>query len=182
MKINNIRKYFFGTLLALPLACSSLHAGNPQRAKEFIVMGYEGILYELKSGEGPYLRTLLELLAINSDDHSKTIEKTKAMAKSYPNIMDFAEQVIQLEQQPGKNGPLIETPPLPSGPGVYSGDQLENALNHLTRGMKITVVTKGGARFRGQFEEFVIRRLWVSGATRKSFHLKDILALEAPQL
>ncbi len=154
-----------------------------QRTKEFVVMGYEGILFELRSGEGAYLRTLLDLLKTNPDQRTKTIEQTRLLSRTYPNIMDFAEQVMKLHSESAEGASAVETQVLlPEGPNVYSGEKLENALNHLTRGMKITVFSKGGRQFSGRFEEYAVRRLWIKGASRRSFLIDDILAVEAPRL
>ena len=70
----------------------------------------------------------------------------------------------------------------PAGTSTYSGDKLENALNHLTKGMKITVFSKGGGQISGRFDEYTVHQLWITGALRKSFQLDDILAIDAPQL
>ncbi len=144
-------------------------------------MGYEGISFELSSVEGPYLRTLTELLGVNSDDRSSTLVKVRALAASNANIMDFADRVAELQVMASTLS-AVAVIPAPSGPGVYSGDRVDSALTHLTRGMKVTVFTKGGARFSGQFEEYVAGRVWLSGETRRSVLRKDILAVESSRL
>jgi hypothetical protein len=182
MSNNYQRRLLWFVVITIFFGISQLHAGDPQRTKEFIVMGYQGIIYELGSSEGPYLRTLKDLLGTNPDQGPKTIDQIRSFSKTYPNIMDFAEHVLNLASPSTGSGPSKEVVLLPSGPSVYRGDRLENALNHLTRGMKVTVYTKGGAQFNGRFEEYLIRRLWINGTSRKSFQLDDIVAIDAPEL
>jgi hypothetical protein len=163
------------------LACAVLltfgrqaHAQPENRIKEFIVMGYEGIISNLRSGDGPYLETLAELLKAPPEQRAKIIEQVRSLSQTYPNILDFAEHVGRIQ--------LTTAVTFPSGSNVYSGEQLDNALSHMTRGMKITVFSKGGAQLSGQFDEYTVHRLWINGASHTSFHLDDILAIQAPQL
>ncbi len=146
-------------------------------------MGYEGILFELRSAEGAYLRSLIELLETKSGQRVQAIEQIRSLSKTYPNIMDFAEQVIKLQNDAGVVVPSKETElSLPMGRSIYSGEKLENALNHLTKGMTMTVISKSGGQFTGQFEEYSAGRLRIRGSLRKSFLLDDIRAIDAPQL
>jgi hypothetical protein len=154
---------------------------NSERTKGFVVMGYQGIHFELESGEGPYLKTLMDLLRINPDERSKTIATVRQLSETYPNIMDFADNVALLQQDTAANNKETAVL-LPAGPSVYTGEKLENALTHLTRGMEITVFTKGGGQHKGRFEEYGAKRLWLKGAAKKSFRLDDILAIDASKL
>lgn len=154
-----------------------------QRAKEFIVMGYQGIIFEINSGSGAYIKTLMDLLNVSSDQKEQTLEKVRSLSKSNLNIMDFADQVLLLQ---GSNSSTLSTSaavvPIPTGKSIYSGDKLENALNHLTRGMGVTIFAKSGDQYKGRFEEYSVKRLSIRGASKKSFHLNDILAIDAPDL
>ncbi len=153
------------------------------RIKEFVVMGYEGIRLELRSGNGPYLKTLTDLLNVPPTDSAKTIDQIRSFSKTFPNIMDFSDQVVALrKEQKGPAGTMETSIPIPTGPGIYSGNKLENALSHLTRGMNVTVYLKTGEQVKGGFAEYNMRRLWLRGADRRSFLIDDILAIEAPQL
>ena len=167
--------------------CRATEGNNDaaQRAKEFVVMGYEGIQFELKAGEGPYLKTLTELLNTKPEDHAQTVAHIRSLSSQFPNIMDFAENVVKLRVEPvgrSMDASVPSTPPIPIGPSIYSGDKLANALDHMTRGMRITVFVKTGGRFKGRFEEYTLRRLWILGSSRQSFLLDDILAIDAPDL
>lgn len=138
-------------------------------------MGYQGLLFECRSGKGPYLQTLVELLNTPSDEQKKTMNEICGLSEKHPNIMDFAENVTAYQKGPAS----IQAPiPVPEGPGIASGENLENHLNHLTRGTAITVHAKGGGRFEGIFEEYSSRRLWIRGASKRSFHRDDIQAVE----
>lgn len=171
------------TVLFVGVPYTQAQSNGTLRTKEFVVMGYAGILFELRSGEGPYLRTLTDLLKTKLDQRAQVLKQIRSLSETYPNIMDFAEQVIKLQQESMAGSHSSETPiSLPLGPGIYSGEQLESALNHLTKGMKVTVFSKTGGQFSGQFVEYAVRRLWIQGASRKSFRLDDILAIDAPNL
>ena len=161
------------------------HESAAQRTREFVVMGYEGISYELRTQPGPYLKTLVELLRVNPDQSEKTLGEVRSLARAHSNIMDFADAVAGLQSDaplPASIEAGGEAVPVPSGPSVYSGDRLENALMHLTRGMTVTVYTKGGGRYDGRFEDYSSRRLWVTGASRRSFPVDDILAIQSSRL
>ena len=152
-----------------------------QRTREFVVMGYQGLRIELTSGKGPYLRTLMDLLRTPTEAETKTTDQLKALLKIYPNIMDFADQVIMLGVKTEETAKIMAEVPVPSGPGIATGDKLVNALEHLTRGMAITVTLKTGEKLKGTYAEYTAKRLWIRGAARRSVHLDDILALESPK-
>ena len=152
------------------------------RARQFIVMGYLGIQRELMAGKGPYLKTLLELLGVSSENEGKTLEKLKTIEQSFPNIMDFADHAVALDTGASQPQSIETSIPAPTGPGIYSGEKLENALEHLTRGMAITVTLKSGEQVKGSFADYSQKRLWIRELERRSIPLKDILALEAPDL
>jgi hypothetical protein len=145
-------------------------------------MGYQGIGIDLESGKGPYLRTLLDLLRTPAGEESPTSDRLRNLFKTYPNIMDFADHVIPLISMSVETSTGPARVLIPPGPGVYSGDDVVNALEHLTRGMAITVTLKTGEQLKGTFSEYSSKRLWIRGATRKSVLLEAILAIEAPRL
>ncbi len=172
-------------LLAL-FSLSTLTYGNDDdcrvRIREFVVMGYQGIQIDLMSGKGPYLRTLLDLLKIPTDAEKKTTDQLASLGKANLNIMDFADQVVLLGTEVQASAMAMADVPVPKGPGIYTGEKLMNALEHLARGMGITVTLKTGERLKGMFVDYSARRLWIRGAFRRVVSLDDILALEAPQL
>lgn len=178
-----IKKVLFILALLSPIA---FIYGQPEdrrlRLREFVVMGYQGIQLELSSGKGPYVRTLLELLNTPASAEKKTVDQLKSLVKTHPNIMDFADQVALLEGVASAEAAAMANVPVPSGPDVFSGDRLTNALEHLTRGMTIKVTLKTGEQLKGTFTDYVGKRLWIRGAARRTVHRDDILAIEAPKL
>ena len=162
------------------VAARSADAGDAaQRTREFAVMGYEGLAADLDQGDGPYVRTLMELLGVAEADRPRTLERVRAVEKANPNIMDFADAVAALQTSTAAAAAVV---PVPSGPATYAGDRLEGALTHLTRGMKVTVYTRDGGRFAGIFDEYAAGRLWVTGGPRRWFRRDDILAVESKDL
>lgn len=180
----SLQKLFFIGACAVFLTASAWPLTNDGnlRAREFVVMGYQGLQLELRSGTGPYLTTLFDLLGIPSDMEAKTTEQLKVLLKANTNIMDFADRVVELGQATRETAQIIANTPVPSGPGIYSGDTLVNALEHLTRGMAITVTLKTGEQLKGLFGEYSGKRLWLRGASKRTVHIDDILAVEAPEL
>jgi hypothetical protein len=191
MERNDIANHRVLGILAALLMCGTTRPArastdDQQRLKEFVVMGYQGIVSDLSVGQGPYLLTLFDLTKTPANERAKAFEKIQILSKTYPNIMDFADQIVLLAPA----GP-VTTPdasrspvvmPVPTGPTVYSGDRLLNALDHLTRGMKVTVYTNAAEPFNGYVENYDAHRLWVRGTSRKSFPSDRILALDAPDL
>lgn len=166
-------------LIILIFALRYSFGGEITRAQQFIVMGYEGIRLELSSQEGPYIQTLIDLLAIPSSQRVDFVEQLKVLQKSEANIMNFSDQVVAL-------GTTLATPlvpvPLPMGDDVFSAEKLEGALVHLTKGMRMTVITKNGSRTDGTFEDYVDKKLWIRGASKKLFHRNEILAIQSSDL
>jgi hypothetical protein len=136
----------------------------------------------LNSREGAYLRTLQDLLNIQPNQQIQFIEDIKVLAKKHLNIMDFADEVLKLQQTQATVSAIQFQDVIPNGPHIYSGEKLENALNHLTRGMPLTIYTKSGAQFGGHFVSYQAKRLWIKGPSRETFLLNEILAIDAPQL
>ena len=64
-----------------------------QKIKEFIVVGYDKLLSDIKSGSGQYLASLLDLLQIRDADRAAAIKKIQSLAERFESIPDFAEQV-----------------------------------------------------------------------------------------
>lgn len=159
------------------------HNDGALRTKEFVVMGYQGLMIDLRAGSGPYLSTLIDLLNVVSSEQPDVVTKVRSLAKSYPNIMDFADQILLMQRlNPYQSEAPLTPVVMPTGPSIYSGDKLENALNHLTRGMPVTVYLKNGQQVKGDFIEYDNSRLWLRGETRKSILQRDILAVDAPKL
>ncbi len=67
-----------------------------QKAKEFIVIGYNNILSDISAGEGPYLESLMSLLSVPEDQHSSAQEKIRALSEVYTEIPEFADRVVGL--------------------------------------------------------------------------------------
>jgi hypothetical protein len=142
-------------------------------------MGYEGIRLDLKSNTGPYLNTLIDLMSVGAAVQKEFINQVREIQKGNPNIMDFADHVLALSTPQITAAPQV---PLPTGDDVFSGDELEVALGHLTKGMRVTVITKSGARYEGKFEDYVSKRLWIRAAKSLHFQLNEILAIQSPDL
>src|SRR4051812_26630976 len=70
---------------------------DPRRARELAVMGYQGLATELGSEHGAYLRSLEELLGVRPEDATVFEGQLRQLLKQYPNIMDFADQVVALK-------------------------------------------------------------------------------------
>ena len=159
--------------------------GGPSKVKEFVVMGYQGIVQDLSAGKGSYLTSLIELLNVPPEKSTATIEQLKSLQQRYPNIMEFADQVAALQiENPSPPVPFPALPALPTDRRLYSGDSLKNALQHLTRGMNVTVYLQNGSTIQGRVAEYDSGRLMVRmpGGKSKSCRLPDIRALEAPEL
>lgn len=179
----------FGWLLvlvtAVPLAYGIETNGSDRvlRTREFIVMGYAGLRADLQGGSGPYLRTLLDLLGTPDGQKKVVADRARALLSSYPNIMDFADQVVSLRTVTAtESSPGMETVvPPPTGPGISSGTELENTLLHFTRGRAITVFLRDGRQVKGTFVDYDDRRLWLRGADRRSISLDEIIAVAEPQ-
>lgn len=174
-------------LAACAVSAVPARGGNEdqeQRVRAFVVMGYQGIYGELAAAKGPYVRTLLDLLRTPPEAESRTADQLRALIKRHPNIMDFADQVLLLRAGGPSGAAAANAAPamVPDGPGVYSGEDLVNALEHLTRGMAVTVHMKTGEQLKGTFSDYAAKRLWLRGASRRSIQVDEILALEAPQL
>ncbi len=162
-------------------------AQNAERARQFIVMGYQGLVQEVaENRRGAYLNTLIDLLKIPSDQQPQAIEKIEVAAKAYPNIMDFADHVLAQEPLLGVLNSTAAVsaaiPALPASATFYTGPGLENALKHLAKGMSVTVYTKSDETVKGKVADYDSRRLWLRTPAMKSFRLQDIQALEAPDL
>ncbi|MBK8651897.1 MAG: PEGA domain-containing protein [Elusimicrobia bacterium] len=67
-----------------------------QKARGFIVTGYNNILAELVSGSGPYIASLLKLLDVPEGEMVSAIKKIRALSEVYKDIPEFADHVIDL--------------------------------------------------------------------------------------
>jgi len=185
-----LRRIALTLLLGLlaPWAVSA-ESDRRERTKEFLVMGYQGLITELSTQRGPYLNTLLDLLGTDSGQQAQMIGELKVAAKAYPNIMDFTDHVLERYlPKTAAPSPLPVPPPssnlvpLPVNASVYTGESLENALMHLGKGMKVTVYLKNGERVSGTVNEYDARRLWIRTPKARSFKLDEIRGLEAEPL
>lgn len=181
--VNAIRKSSRTLLLPILLVClhSPASAVDPDaslRARQFVVMGYHGIVLDLERGSGAYLSTLADLLGVPDAEHGALAGEVQALVKAHPNIMDLADRVGDLQRTSRAVVPTAL--PVPSGPNVRSGTAIEPALRHATRGTPVTVFLHGGESMSGRFVEFQTRRLWLRGASRRSVLLRDIAAVEIP--
>ncbi len=168
-------------------------AQDPRRVQSFVVMGYQGLVDNIQSGQGPYLRTLMELQGVSAERQPEVLKQLRDSAARYPNIMDFADHVAGVPSVPPPvrlvppssesvvpTASAVTLAPLPAS--AYSGDRLENALRHLTRGMPVTVYTNTGEVVRGRVSEYDARRLTLSKPTARSFTLDQIRGIESPSL
>jgi len=70
--------------------------GVQQKAREFIVLGYSGIMTDLSRGKGDYLRSLFKVLAISEDVQMEATKKLRALSEVYTDIPSFADHAIEL--------------------------------------------------------------------------------------
>jgi hypothetical protein len=188
--------YIRGVLAAAILPAvlwSAAPAPSPAslRIREFVVMGYQGLMQELAtSTRGPYLRTLNQLLQVKPDDVAKIEHTLQKLSVAYPNIMDFADQVATLQKSSVTPNPALPTAAapaaaLPTGPHVYSGDRLDDGLQHLTKGMAVTVYTQWGEKVEGQAVDYSANRLLIrtpGEPSHRTFQRGEIRAIDAPGL
>jgi len=165
-------------LLCLVFGKTTVQASAPSRVQQFAVMGYEGIVRDAAQGKGPYLQTLLELMAVPLDQRAGRIQQIADLARSETNILQFSEKVVALPV----SVPIPLSEPLPVRAHLYQGDVLPNALAHLTRGMRVTVYSHSGETVRGTVVDYSNRRLRLRGGNRSSFQLDEIRAIEAEAL
>jgi hypothetical protein len=69
---------------------------SAQKAREFIVVGYNNIMSDLRQGEGPHLASLLSLLGIPQEGRREAVQKIRALSQAYTDIPSFADHVIEL--------------------------------------------------------------------------------------
>jgi hypothetical protein len=91
------------------------------RTREFILVSFANLALEISNGSGPYLETLFSLLRIPTHQRKETLERLRATLVVYPNIMDFADAVVQLFV--AREGARLEAtpPPPPRNPINLSG-------------------------------------------------------------
>src|SRR5688572_30279336 len=102
MKSQVVRtRLFFAVFLCLTSlvgTAGAVERNDSQRTRQFVVMGYQGITLDLERGGGPYLSTLAELLGIPEGKRGRMAAEVKRLATAHPNIMDFSDQVVALQQ------------------------------------------------------------------------------------
>jgi hypothetical protein len=62
---------------------------------------------------------------------------------------------------------------------LYSGDQLEEMLNHATKGTTMNVTLKSGETFDGSFDQYLDDKVWLMSPVR-SFPITKIKNIEVP--
>jgi hypothetical protein len=67
-----------------------------ERVKEFIVVAYTNIRTDLNAGNGPYILSLLSLLNVPQQNSEEATKAVRLIALNYPNILDFADEVIRM--------------------------------------------------------------------------------------
>jgi len=67
-----------------------------ERVKEFIIVAYTNIRSDLNAGNGPYISSLLSLLNVPQENSEEAAKTVKLIASNYPNILDFADEVIRM--------------------------------------------------------------------------------------
>jgi hypothetical protein len=181
--------FLIASVLYAPLqAAAASESSQVQRSRAFIVMGYEGLMKDLNSGQGPYLKTLQELLNIPEDKRASTVPALREVAKTYPNIMDFADQILAWNsQQPkmatsGSRATEAPSTALPVSTSLYTGDKLDSALEHLTAGMRVTVYLQNGEQYEGKSAYYSTHRLTIRTPNTQSFTRDQIRAILAPDL
>lgn len=69
---------------------------DAQKAKEFIVVGYDNLLNDLSTGEGSHLSSLLTMLQVPDENKGEVTQKIRSLSEEYKEIPQFADQVIGL--------------------------------------------------------------------------------------
>lgn len=64
------------------------------KVREFILLSYNPLTENLKAKSGSYLDSLLDQLGVASTNRGVAIEKIASLQNSYPDIAQFADQVI----------------------------------------------------------------------------------------
>jgi hypothetical protein len=78
---------------------------DEQKAREFIIIAYGNLVPELASGQGEYLRSLMDVLKIPAERRPEAIKKLKALSDVYSDIPDFADHAVELYMKPGAAAP-----------------------------------------------------------------------------
>lgn len=70
---------------------------DQQKAKEYIVVAYKGLIEELtKNDKGEYTRSLLNILKIPDAQQDDAIAKIRALSDAYKDIPIFADRVVEM--------------------------------------------------------------------------------------
>ncbi len=156
-----------------PLLASEKVSDRTLRVREFVVMGYQGIVGELSAGKGPYLTTLEALLNVPTERQGQMTGDLSRLVKEYPNIMDFADHVLLLR---GAAPMVTEATPVPSAAAA----ELENSLQHLSKGVKVILHLHSGEKVEGIAADYNGKTLWIRNPGMKSFRKEEIQALDVP--
>ena len=80
--------------LGTPPLADQTALSEKQEAKQFIVVGYKGIVEDAARGDGAYLTSLLHMLKVPAEQKSDAAKKILALSKEFPDIPEFANRVI----------------------------------------------------------------------------------------
>lgn len=67
-----------------------------QKVVNFIVAGYNGLVKELSTQNGEYLKSLLALTSIDESRRPEVTRRLKALSDAYSNIPEFADKAADL--------------------------------------------------------------------------------------
>jgi hypothetical protein len=108
----SMREYAQGQYMATlePLGAGSMETHTSQtekqKVKDFIVVGYNSLMTDLKRGGGDYLKSLNQMLMVPADKVEEATKRIRALADAYPTIPEFADRVadafVKTENKPAQ--------------------------------------------------------------------------------
>jgi dienelactone hydrolase len=103
--------------------------------------------------------------------------------RSWQAMKDFFAEIFQpvaASPPPPKGSAAATAAAPPAGPNTYTGPQLDNALQHLTRGMQVTATLAGGERVSGRFQDYAESTVTLRTPKTRRIKRADLVAIDAP--
>jgi hypothetical protein len=157
---------------------------NRQKTKEFVVVSYRELVKDLQMGKGPYLASLLDLLAVKPEEKPATITKLKALVTAYPDIPEFADRVTDLSKASAESAWPYAVPQ--DGSAVPTSTSLSSSATsyfncpfNVKIGQNVEVKLKSGKSAKGTLQTCTDHVVIRSGVFRYDYPVDDIAALTA---
>jgi len=144
---------------------------------DFIIVSYRELMKDLSKGEGPYLKTLLDMLKLKAEDKPQAIKKIQALSEAYSNINEFADRVVDLYRahieetayavEPSTPVAQPEVTPIPTGPAWEPAPALMDVrdftqfLRTLSPGIHVQLYLTDGQLYSGEFERHQDGLVWL---------------------